>query len=220
MRLVGLRLVGLGLVGLGLIAGCGAPSTGPAAATTSTASIAPNAAASTPAADTDPVPITERAIAAIMLKYLPQNTTTRTAVYINERNQKGTIGALLRYGGDGESDGRPFEVTLAPGKYTYRKPGITSAKLDTSVPGAALFLQWEKVKPEEDPGYVRVVLQRKDEFATLFLSGPKITADPRTLDLPLTIKQMVTLIEDPQLRLKTTPAAIEAGRSLEGWESP
>jgi hypothetical protein len=80
-----------------------------------------------------------------------------------------------------------------------------------------MTLQWELAEPEEDPGIVKIVLQRRDEYAVVVLTGPSITGDPRTLNLPVTIEDMVAILEDPDLRLETSPAAIEAGRILPDW---
>jgi hypothetical protein len=190
------------VLALALIAGCGTdPGPGPVSATTAQHG-----------------PITQRAIAAIMLKHLPENTTSRTALYTDSNDPEGLLGAELRYGGDGETDGDPIIAALAPGEYTHRGPRTQSAPVDTSVPGASLTLLWETEEPEEDGGIVRVVLQHPDEYAVITLAGPRITADPRQMDLPVTVDDLVKLVEDPQLRLQTTPEALEAGRSLEGWD--
>src|ERR671910_836763 len=59
-------------------------------------------------------PITQRAIAAVALEHLPDDTSRREATYTDEEEPSGALGADLRYGGDGESDGSLLRVFIAP----------------------------------------------------------------------------------------------------------
>lgn len=60
------------------------------------------------------VPITQRAIAAIALEHLPDETTTRQATYTDKRTPEGLLGADLRFGGGGEYDGDLVRVIVQP----------------------------------------------------------------------------------------------------------
>lgn len=170
-----------------------------------------------PAADR--VPITQRAIAAIALQHLPDDTTSRRAMYTDRTYPRGTLGADLRYGGGGEADGDLVRVGLAPGapEIDSCKPS-ECAELETEVEGLTLTLRWQEEIPESDPGVVSVLAQRKVEHAYAYQAGHKITGDPRDLDLPISVDQMVAIVEDPWLRLETSPEAIEAGEELDDWE--
>ena len=164
------------------------------------------------------MPITQRAIAAIMLDHLPDDTTTREAMYTDRTDEKGTIGADLRYSGGGESDGDLVRASLVPG--TREQPcEERCVELGTDVEAASLTMHWDEVVPEEDPGIVAVVLQREGEYAYVYQSGPTITKDPRELDLAISVDEMVGLAEDAWLRLKTSPDAVDAGQEVEDWES-
>lgn len=164
------------------------------------------------------VPITQRAVAAIALRHLPEDTTTRRATSTDQGDPAGMLGADLRYGGDGETDGELLRVVVAPGRLDVpcEDPGCVT--LDTALPGATLTLQWEEETPEEAPGIVAVILQRDDEHAYAYQSGPAVTGDPRDLELDITVDAMIALLEDPWLRLETSPDAIEAGEELDDWE--
>jgi hypothetical protein len=65
---------------------------------------------------------------------------------------------------------------------------------------------------------VSVLLQRDGEYAYVYQAGPTITGDPRDLDLTVGIDEMTDVVEDPWLRLETSPEAVEAGEQLEDWE--
>ncbi len=60
--------------------------------------------------------LTARAVAAVMLDHLADDTTHRQATYVDEHSPPGLVGAALRYNGDGEDDGDLVEVTVARGK--------------------------------------------------------------------------------------------------------
>lgn len=65
-----------------------------------------------------------------------------------------------------------------------------------------------------------VLLRREGEHAVVVQSGQEITRDPRRLDLTPGVDEMVALAEDPRLRLRTSPAAIELGEELGDGEAP
>lgn len=168
------------------------------------------------------VAITERAVAAIALDHLPDDTTRRAGMYFEERQvDRGFVGADLRYSGDGEYDGDAVQIRLGPTSEPIRcdvgQDGCE--RLETEVEGAELVLVWEAVTPEEDPGYVAlgVEYETADEQVVISYSGPEITGDPREMDLPITVADLTAVVEDPWLRLRTSPGAVEAGNSLDRW---
>lgn len=168
-------------------------------------------------AGSERVPITQRAIAAIMLTHLPEDTTTREAQYTDKSNPAGQIGAELRYrGGDGE-DGDLVRATVTPGASGYSCEPSRCVELATEVKGATLQLRWAVGDPEQEPGVFGVLLQRPDEFTYVYQGGPLVTGDPRDLDMSVTVDDMVAVAEDPWLRLQTSTKAIEAGNELEDW---
>jgi hypothetical protein len=184
---------------LGLLAACG------------------DAASRTLPEEGERVPITQRAIAAIMLTHLPEDTSSRGPAYTDRSDEPGTLGADLRYSGDGEYDGDLLSTVVVPGTREVECEE-RCAELDTDMEGARLTLHWDLEAPEEDPGVVAVVLQREDEYAYVVQAGATITDDPRELDLEVSVDDMVAVAEDPWLRLRTSPDAVEAGEDLEEWD--
>jgi hypothetical protein len=179
-------------------------------------------ATSPPLAGGGDVPITQRAIAAMALLHAPTDTTHRQASYTDRRDPEGALGADLRYRGDGESDGDLLRVFLAPG-HGPAKPcrelaasdgGCESRKVD----GGTLTLSWGLEEPEEDPGYVGVVMQRDDEMLSVTWSGDAITGDPRKQHLFIPIDTMEAIAQDERISLTTSQAVVDAGEKLDDWK--
>ncbi|GAA1476178.1 hypothetical protein GCM10009623_06240 [Nocardioides aestuarii] len=191
--------VGTALTGLLLVTTACGIETGPAASET--------------------VPITPRAIAAIAIDHVGADTSERGATYTDEDSPPGWLGADLRYRPSPGDDGDLVRVVVAPGE-PAQDPCVHAecAELDTDVAGARLVLRWEELVPEEDPGVVMVVMLRDDEYSFALQAGPAITDDPRQLDLPESVEDMVAVVEDPRLRLETTADAVTAGGDLADWE--
>ncbi len=165
----------------------------------------------------DRVPITPRAVAAIALDHLPQDTSSREAMYTDRRDAPGTLGADLTYNATGEYDGDSLSVGLAPGERDLDCEISHCADLDTDVKNASMVLVWQELEPEEDPGIVTVLLYRDGEKAWVHQSWEEITGDPRDLNLQISVDEMVEVLEDPWLRLETSPDAIAAGERLDDW---
>lgn len=163
------------------------------------------------------VPITHRAIAAVMLTHLPENTTTQEAQIAHEISPAGQVGAELRYRGGAGEDGDLVRATVTPGASANSCEPSRCVELATDVAGATLQLRWDVGDPEEEPGVVGVLLQRADEYTYVYQGGPLVTGDPRDLELSVTVEDMVAVAEDPWLRLRTSPAAITTGNELEVW---
>ena len=196
----GITVLALALL-LALSAGCGSESNPPHG-------LSP---------DEPKVPVTERAIAAIMLDHLPQDTTNRQGQYIYTTSPGDEIGAELRYRGGPGEDGDLVRVTLTRGNPGFGCEPTRCAELETDVEGAVLQLRWDTGAPEQEPGVVGVMLQRADEYAYVLQSGPMISRDPRELDLPVSIEDMVAVAEDAWMRLDTSAEAVRAGEDLEDW---
>lgn len=164
------------------------------------------------------VPITPRAVAAVTLDYVSEDTTRRGATYTDEDDPPGLLGADLRYAGDGESDGDLLEVTVGP-----RSRGTPCSDYDSgcerlSVEGGTIYLVWAEEVPEEDPGLVYVVLQRADEEVAALTAGEVITGDPRELDLAVPVDRLVEIVQDQRLSLTTSQDVVDAGESLADWD--
>lgn len=162
------------------------------------------------------VPITQRAIAAVALERLPTDTTSREAMYTHQRVPDGLLGADLRYGGDGESDGDLVRISVGPRHDTacseyYECVGLASPADTTTT------LYWQTEEPEEDPGIVVVVHRHDGEQVSVVTAGDTITRDPRTMTLHVPVDVMAAVAQDPRLRLLTTQAVVDAGAALADW---
>jgi len=79
-------------------------------------------------------------------------------------------------------------------------------------------MTWTLEDPEEDPGYLMVAVRKGEATVVAVFSGPHITRDPRTMDLPVTVDQLVAIVRDDRIDLTTTQAAVDAGAALTYWE--
>lgn len=156
--------------------------------------------------------LTSRAIAAVMLDHLPDDTTHRQATPVDEYSPKGLVGAELSYHGDGEYDGDSVEVTVQPGRLGPCDRGDHCTEL-----GDDVRLTWGEMIPEEDPGGVGLSRQNGDEVVHLGYAGPSITGDPRELDLEFPVELLAELVSDPRLRLETDPSTVAAGEQVDDW---
>lgn len=178
-----------------------------------------NTNASRPADGSDGVAITSAAIAAVALDHLPADPSSMKATQTDDTDRSGALGADLRYGADGESDGRLVRVLITP--HADRDPcdgGVAEGCVRLpSEGGAEIHLVWEKVVPEEDPGFVAVVLQRDKEDVVVLMAGENIEGDPRQQALAIPVDTLVALVRDERLTLTTTQAVVDAGEDLDGW---
>ncbi len=162
---------------------------------------------------TGPAPLTPRAVAAVMLDHLSDDTTHRQAMYVDEHSPPGLVGADFRYDGDGEYDGDLVQVAVRPGKPDPCTRADHCADL-----GEGVRLRWDLMAPEEDPGGLSVQRRSGGEVVTVSLSGPAITDDPRELDIEPSVTTMVALATDPRLRLTTDAATVAAGEEVADWQ--
>lgn len=157
---------------------------------------------------------TPRAIAAVALDHLPPDPT-----FLRRADREGgVVAAEIRYGSDVDGD----VVYVGVGESTEATPcdddrnvGCETSDLDAGT----LYLAWEDVEPEEDPGIVEVLLRRDDgQDVSVVYAGDDITADPRTLDLSVTVDQMTDVVTDQRLGLTTSQDVIDAGEALDDFD--
>lgn len=174
-----------------------------------------------PATDTslppeiDRVPITSRAIAAMALDHLPDDTEWRESSDPVEHDPR-AAGAALGYGSE-QSD-VSLDVGVYPPSDEEPCPKLYDGCVEMEADdGSPMFLRWQELEPEEDPGVVDVVLDRGDERVRVGLGNQEILGDPREMDLPVWVDQALEIAQDPRLRLRTSPEAVEAGERLDKW---
>jgi len=83
--------------------------------------------------------------------------------------------------------------------------------------GSTLIYTWEEVAPEEDPGYIWVLVQRADETVAVLQAGPNVTSDPQDMDLQVSVDDMIAIANDPRLSLTTSKELVEA--EVPNWEA-
>jgi len=79
------------------------------------------------------------------------------------------------------------------------------------------LLFWEGEAPESDPGVVYVQVSKGETDVLLFYSGPRITADPRELELPISVESLFAIAADPRVDVTTSEDAIALGEDAEFW---
>lgn len=164
------------------------------------------------------VPITQRAIAAMALEHAPEDTSSREATYTDRSDPKGALGADLRYPAGPTDDGDLLRVFLRPGPGPGPDDLCGDGCATRDVDGGRLTLAWIEEEPEEDPGYVSVVMQRGDETVSVSWFGDTITGDPRKQDLDIPIETLEAIAEDPRISLTTSQAVVDAGADLDDWD--
>lgn len=170
-----------------------------------------------PASGQGEVPITQRAIAAMALEHAPTGPTHLQATWTGPHYGGGGLGADLRYRGDGESDGDLLRVFVTP-KHGPAHPcrGLPHCE-SRPVEGGRLTLSWGLEEPEEDPGYVGVVMQRGGESVSVTWSGDVITGDPRDQQLFIPVPTLEAIAQDPRISMTTTQQVVDAGAALAHW---
>lgn len=196
------RFLGWALLALGLVAGCGD---------------AGGADSGVPPPK-DRVPITARAVAAIMLEHLPDHPV-RVVEGDFEPRSAHPVGAEVSYRTD-RSRNTVVRVSawVRRGQALRRCPPYgRCVRLPTDEKGATLYLVWDVEEPEEDPGIVELTLVRDDESTGLDIGGPIISQDPRRQHLSIPVDTLVEVVTDPRLRLRTSQAAVDAGDAVHPW---
>lgn len=81
--------------------------------------------------------------------------------------------------------------------------------------GGTIWLTWQELEPEEDPGVMTVAWLVDGERRAAAYSGVGIDGDPREADLPITVDDLVAVVTDPRFGLTTT--ALTNDTDLPGW---
>ncbi|SDS54903.1 hypothetical protein SAMN04488570_2131 [Nocardioides scoriae] len=161
-------------------------------------------------------PLTSRAVAAVALDHLPEDTSSRRAAYVDRTDPEGYVGADLRYGGGEGDDGDLVRVAVTPDEPLR---GCDQVDVDCAEPAEGVVLVWEQEAPEEDPGYVAVMTERDGATVAALAAGPAITGDPREqADLEPSVETLVRIVSDERLAPLASAATIAAGERLGRWD--
>jgi len=160
-------------------------------------------------------PATPRALAWLAAEHLGEPSGASAERDAAEEFGQGGIGTELDYG---------HQVVLAVGQDLPRRLLACGAAAVERVDGCEVTdagtLMWELEEPEEDPGVLYVIVAKEDSEVLMFSSGPKLTGDPRDLDLPVSVDDLFDLAHDPRVDVTTTQEALEEGGDIDYWKGP
>lgn len=162
------------------------------------------------------VPITSKAIAAVTLEHVPHTPhvfTTST----DKEDPDGMVGADLRYDPTGESDGGLLRVVVSPTLEEDPCGEHTDGCERRQVEGGELVVVWQLEEPEEDGGFLAVVMLREDEVVYAYNAAETITKDPRDMELRFPVELLEEIVTDQRLGLTTSQAAVDAGEQIPCW---
>ena len=150
-------------------------------------------------AEVEPGPATADKVEAIARDHLPEPSSAAPAE-LDGSDPRKSVGARLDYGAE------HVDVVVGPaGRDPLAQACEVSEcdQIETHVDGATLTLTWQEQVPEEDPGIIVLLLERREEFSLVRWGGDiAVTDDPRELDLDVAVDEAVALLEDDRLRLE------------------
>ncbi|MET0820552.1 MAG: hypothetical protein ABWY58_06285 [Aeromicrobium sp.] len=158
---------------------------------------------------------TPRALAAVLVEKLDKTTKAEASEGIDYYGD-GAVGATVHLAPETQvslvvGDDLPHELTSCKAKADLR---------DACVEIGDAVLTWTKEEPEEDFGEINVAVPKGKGWALATQTGTFVTADPRTLDLDVSVDDMLALARDKRVGLTTTPATIAAGDKVPNWHGP
>jgi hypothetical protein len=168
-------------------------------------------------------PLTPRALAAVVSEYTgdPVEASDGWSRYETDPNLAATVDMTFPRKPAWGLEGR---LTVWVGKDMEDYPD-TCADVETlyensdgceEIQDGVLF--WEDEEPEEDPGLVYLAMSMAGTDVLFFQSGPSIDADPRAVDLVVSVPTMMQIADDPRVDVTTSKAAVEAGDQLVFWD--
>ncbi|QIK65653.1 hypothetical protein G7072_04250 [Nocardioides sp. HDW12B] len=159
-------------------------------------------------------PITARAVAAVALDHLPDDTGARRATYVDETDPAGYVAADLWYA-DGDGDADLVQVSITPdGRMPSCRATVSPECADL---GGGVRLGWSEATVE-DPGGWSVWTERDGATVRARSAGPPLDGDPREVELPLTVDDLVAVVADERLRPLVSEEVVAAGDDLDDWE--
>lgn len=171
-------------------------------------------------ASTGEEPLTPTALGAVVADRLGTPDYGRAADDLEELG-RGVVGAEVRFGSTGEYDGDLLALAVAPrppdGLFDCARGDLVPERSDCVDVGDGGRLFWERQEPEEDPGVIYLAVPKGDATVLVYQAGPDVTADPRELDLAVSVDDMLALAEDPRVDVTTSAEAVADGEDLAWW---
>lgn len=169
-------------------------------------------------------PLTARALAAVIAEHTGKPSSARVGHDLADVSKDVAAEVELTYPvRDTTDDGDQLTVGVGTG-FEKTVGGCRSLTADNGYAGCVKTSDgqvfWEKAVPEEDPGVVYVMVSKGDTDVLLFYSGPRITGDPRKLDLSVSVQDMLAVGNDPRVDVTTSAAAVAEGDGITFWQGP
>lgn len=159
-------------------------------------------------------PMTPRTLAGVVAEHTDRPTSGEPGRDLEEAG-KGLVAAVeLRYGnGDALSVGVGKRLkNLLSGCDDPRRESLAGC---AETEEGLLF--WEGDVAESDPGVVYVQVSKGQTDVLIFYSGSMITADPRSLALPISVDSMFAIAADPRVAVTTSQEAVALGEDADFW---
>ena len=162
---------------------------------------------------------TSRALAAVVAEHTGRPSSATRDTDAAEELGKDGVGVELRYSNhDQQSDGDMLVVAVGTGlDESYLSCDRAPEWLAGCVEMDGGVVRWEGDAPEEDPGDVYVIEPKEKGAVLMFYAGPRILKDPRDLDLPISVDDLLAIAKDPRVDVTTSQAAVDAGEDLDYW---
>ncbi|WP_279235515.1 chitosanase [Nocardioides sp. SR21] len=171
--------------------------------------------------DDDEVPITPQALAYVAADHAgtPASASAESLDWFDAFEDP--VIADLRYGPEKNDPGDSLTITLGTldaetelvdcdtteGWYTHH-----CVETDDGT------LRWNTDDPEEDPGAVFALVPKSDgQIVMVAFAGPRLTQDPRDVDLPVSVETLFDIANDDRIDVTTTQDVVDAGAELDYW---
>lgn len=162
----------------------------------------------------DDVPVTPEALAWVAAEHLGDPALASRYPAAARRIGEGAVAASLSYD-------EAISVAVLPDPDGFDCEGVRAENADGCVETHGGWLAWALEEPEEDPGVVWAVVDKRDSVAVVISSGPTpITDDPRNLELAISVDDLFEVAKDPRVDLTTTREAVDGGEQIGYWGRP
>lgn len=164
------------------------------------------------------VPVTAGALAYVAAEHAGQPDSATASEDVDELGNR-AVGVEMRYASDGEYDGDVLIVGVGEtDQMTEEVSADCEAEANASMDGCDQtdegVLVWQDEEPEEDPGFLYVLVEKDGTTVVVGYGGPTLTQgkDPRDLDLPISVDTLFAIANDPRVDQTTSQAAIDGGQ--------
>ena len=169
-------------------------------------------------------PLTAPRLAWLVDEHLQGDAASAEPTYDTSRRLgRAAVAVDLRFRPSWTEDGDLVRVFVAD----WHAPELADYRSDLGCAEGAqrcavvdgVTMRWEEMAPE-DPGDVTVLRRDGDRAVFALCVGPDVVGDPRELDLPVSVDDLVALVTDPRLAFLTTGEVVDEGSRFEVYDDP